>query len=363
MAQKHLVIAGGGTGGHLFPGVAVVEAALEIDPNLRVTFVGAERGIEARVIPQLGHDLKLLPVHPLRSGGLGGALKGAASLPWSGVKALQFIQELDPDLVVAVGGYAAGPMTAMASMRGKKTALLEQNAVPGMTNRWLGKFVDRAYLSFDSTRAYFPKADCRVVGNPIRKSIRDRVQAVRYSPPEHDLNILVIGGSGGSQPLNLGVPQALAKLSDEIRARVHVRHQAGRGRLDGAQKAYEVFSGDYELTEFIDDMAEAYAWCHLLICRAGMSTIAEVTALGIPAIYVPLPTADGHQEANALEIAEKGGGMMIPNDEIGSDRMARLIEGLVRNPASLLNVSHRSRELGKPDAAMIVARELLDWIK
>jgi UDP-N-acetylglucosamine--N-acetylmuramyl-(pentapeptide) pyrophosphoryl-undecaprenol N-acetylglucosamine transferase len=363
MSQKHLVIAGGGTGGHLFPGVAVVEAALELDPNLKVTFVGAQRGIEARVIPELGFDLKLLPVHPLRSGGAIGALKGASSLPWSGVKALQFIAQLKPDVVVAVGGYAAGPMTALAAMSGKKTALLEQNAVPGLTNRWLGKFVDRAYLSFESTAEYFPRVDCRAVGNPVRKSIRDRVASVHYETPVDRLNILVIGGSGGSQNLNMGIPKALSQLSSETRGLVSVRHQTGRGRMEMAQQSYQGYEGKYELTEFIDDMAAAYAWCDLLICRAGMSTIAEVTALGIPAIYVPLPTSDGHQIANALEIVEKGGGMMIPDDEISSARMARLVEGLVRNPVSLGQVSAQARQLGHPDAAITIATELLDWVK
>ncbi len=363
MSQKHLVIAGGGTGGHLFPGVAVVEAALDLDPNLKVTFVGAQRGIEARVIPELGFDLKLLPIQPLRSGGVVGALKGASSLPWSGVKALQFISELRPDVVVAVGGYAAGPMTALAAMTGKKTALLEQNAVPGLTNRWLGKFVDRAYLSFESTSGYFGNVDCRVVGNPIRKAIRDRVASVHYEPPVGRLNVLVIGGSGGSRNLNMGLPKALLQLPEQLRDQVSVRHQTGRGRMEAAQQSYSGYAGKYELTEFIDDMAEAYGWCDLLICRAGMSTIAEVTALGIPAIYVPLPTADGHQVANALEIVEKGGGMMIPDDEISSARMARLLEGLIRNPTSLGQLSSQARLLGHPDAAIIVATELLDWIK
>ncbi|MEZ4461149.1 MAG: UDP-N-acetylglucosamine--N-acetylmuramyl-(pentapeptide) pyrophosphoryl-undecaprenol N-acetylglucosamine transferase [bacterium] len=292
-----------------------------------------------------------------------GAMKGALSLPWSGVKAAQFVSQLNPDLVVAVGGYAAGPMTAMASMLGRKTALLEQNAVPGMTNRWLAKFVDRAYVSFESTKDQFPSALCQVVGNPIRKAIVDRVQSVNYIPPTSGLKILVIGGSGGAHALNVGLPEALKKLSPEIRAQVQIRHQTGRNRLASASQAYKDYDGKFELTEFIDDMVEAYSWCDLLICRAGMSTIAEVTALGIPAIYVPLPTADGHQIANALQIAESGGGMMIPNDEVGSDRMTRLLEGLFRNPVSLGQLGSKAKSLGHPDAARVVAQDLLDWIK
>lgn len=361
--SRHLVIAGGGTGGHLFPGIAVVEAALEMQPDLRVTFVGAERGIEARVVPKLGYDLRLLPTHPIRAGGAVGALKGAASLPWSGAKAARYVFELKPDVVVAVGGYAAGPMTAVASLLGKKTALLEQNAIPGMTNRWLGKFVDRAFLSFDSTVKSFPKAKCMVVGNPVRKAILDRVDAVRYEAPTQGLRILVIGGSGGAHSLNVGLPRALAELPDEVRSGIEVRHQTGRNRLESARQAYDAYDGKYELTEFIDDMVEAYSWCDLLICRAGMSTIAEVTVLGIPAIYVPLSIGDGHQIANAMEIVEKGGGMMIPDDEVSSSRMTRLIQGLFNNPISLQQISRQAILLGHPDAAQVVARELLDWVR
>jgi len=361
---RRVVIAGGGTGGHLFPGVAIVETLAELDPSLDFAFVGASRGIEARVIPELGYELRLLNVEPLRSGGLAGAFKGALSLPRSGVQALGFLKELKPSVVIAVGGYAAGPFTAAASFKGIKTALMEQNAVPGMTNKWLGKMVDRAYLSFESTRSYFPKPECHVVGNPIRKAILERAKGFKYTPSEPDgpFRVLVVGGSGGAQSMNLGLPRAFEKLAPELRARLHVVHQVGRGRLDGARAAYEGVDVSHELVEFVDDMASAYSACHLLICRAGMSTIAEVTALGLPALYVPLHTADGHQIANAMEIVEAGGGMMVDDSEVGSERVTRLLSGVMQNPQSLLNLSVASRTCGRPGAALQVAHEILDWI-
>lgn len=364
MARK-LVIAGGGTGGHLFPGVAVVECLQELDPTMEFAFVGATRGIEARVIPELGFDLRLLDVKPLRSGGLSGALSGAWSLPKSGFQALSYLKELKPDAVLAVGGYAAGPFTAAAAIRGVKTALMEQNAIPGMTNQWLGKLVDRAFLSFDSTRQYFPKAQCMTVGNPIRRAILSRAAGFQYQAPTEDgpFRIFVMGGSGGAHSLNVGLPLAFGALSPELRSRLHVFHQVGKGRMEPAKEAYAKVDVSHELVEFVDDMATAYAQCHLLICRAGMSTIAEVTALGIPAMYVPLKTADGHQEANALEIVEAGGAMMVNNDEVASERVTRLIAGLMRNPQALINLGVGAKACGRPEAARQVAQEILDWIQ
>lgn len=362
--KKKIVVAGGGTGGHLFPGVAVVEALERIAPEkFEFAFVGAERGIEARAIPKLGYEIHLLNVKPLKSGGLGGMLKGAASLPLAGIQATRELLNLKPDLVLAVGGYSSGPFTAMASMKGVKTALMEQNAVPGMTNQWLGRMVDRAYLSFESTRDYFPRPLCKTVGNPIRESFVKMADRFEYeNSDDGKFCVLVIGGSGGALALNEGVPKALSGLPTELQKQVDVVHQAGRDRADEPAPGYEDFHGDYEIVEFIDDMVAAYRRCDLLICRAGMSTIAEVTALGVPALYVPLPTSDGHQEANAREITEAGGGMMLMNDEIGGERATRLIAGLIQNPLSLKNVARRAKTLGHPEAAEVVARDIEEWL-
>ncbi len=361
----HIVVAGGGTGGHLFPGVAVVEAMEKLDPAVRVSFVGSSRGIEARVVPELGYPFRKIEVHPLKNGGVGGFLKGAASLPMSGIQAIQHVRGLRPDLVVAVGGYAAGPFTAAAATMGIPTALMEQNATLGLTNKMLSRLVDRAFVAFPKTCEVIPdKVTCEALGNPIRSSLVEMGRDFAYSAPtaDGDFNILVIGGSGGARSLNLGVPKALAGLPAELRARVNITHQAGRGRADSAKEAYEVFDGRWKVVEFIDDMSAAYGACDLLICRAGMSTIAEVTVLGIPALYVPLPSADGHQASNALEIVEGGGGMMVSDEEIATERASRLLAGLMRNPESLGNLAARAKTMGRPDAAKDVAERLLSMV-
>ncbi len=355
---KHVVVAGGGTGGHLFPGVAVVEALEELmGEGVRFSFVGSDRGIEARKIPELGYDLHTVDVAPLKAGGLGGLLKGLAKLPSAGAKTFSLVGKLKPDLVVAVGGYAAGPFTMTAAARGVPTVLMEQNAVPGMTNGALARVVRKAYVSFESTQKHF-NVESLVVGNPVRSSIGDRRGFV-YEQPTADgpFHILVLGGSGGAGSLNAGVPSALRGLAPELQARIEVVHQAGRDRT--GEVDYTGFGGRTEVTEFIDDMASAYQRLDLLICRAGMSTIAEVTVMGLPALYVPLSLGDGHQADNAREIVEAGGGMMVTDDEISGERASRLISGVMQNPQSLANLAARSKQLGRPDAAREVAEDLL----
>lgn len=362
--ERRVVIAGGGTGGHLFPGVAVIEAIQDLDPGVDVAFVGSPRGIEARAIPKLGYELELIDVPMLNGSGAAGWARGLSQLPGSAVGAMGALKRLNPGLVVSVGGYAAGPFTMLAAMRGVPTALMEQNSTPGMTNRLLGKVVDRAFVSFEKTCAAFPKADCLFVGNPVRKSLLDLAQSFEYEAPaeRREFRILVIGGSGGAASFNTKLPADLCAMGTQAE-HLRVRHQCGRGRLAEVDGGYADFSGEVDVVEFVDDMAEAYKWCDLLICRAGASTIAEVLVLGIPAIYVPFPhAADDHQSKNARAIAEAGAGIAIADADIGQGRATRLLSGLLQNPVSLKNLAHQARQLGRPDAAAIIAQKCLDML-
>lgn len=366
LKKRHVVVAGGGTGGHLFPGVAVVEALTAMMPNVTATFVGTERGIEARVIPGLGYDLRLMDVAALKGSGLVGMLSGAAQLPRSGLQARKILKELAPDIVISVGGYAAGPMTAMAAMSGVPTALMEQNATPGMTNKMLGRFVGRAFVTFEQSKAFFDKTQCEVVGNPVRQQILERAQGFKYEPPVADakFRILVIGGSGGAGSFNAHLPTWMKNMGDVLGRRIHIRHQAGRNRAEEVRARYEGFAGTAEVVEFIDDMADAYSWCDLLICRAGASTMAEVLILGVPAIYIPFPgAADNHQEKNALAVVEAGAGLMIDDSEITDDRACRLLAGLMGNPTALENVADRAKLMGRPEAARVIASQLIEMMK
>ncbi len=361
MKKKHVVIAGGGTGGHLFPGVALVEEMESLRDDIRFSFVGSPRGIEMRAIPKLGYPLHTVDVKPLKSGGAAGFAKGLFALPKSGVQTWKLYNELSPDLVVAVGGYAAGPFTLMSAMRGCHTALMEQNAVPGMTNKILSKFVDRCFVSFDKTVGLLPAKKCVVAGNPVRSMIQKSAQDFEYKISEGDtFRILVIGGSGGARSLNLGIPKSLKSLPSAIQKKISIVHQCGRNRKDGAEESYKGFEGEFEITEFIDDMMEAYSNCDLLICRAGMSTIAEVAVLGIPALYVPIGTGDGHQIPNAKEVVEAKGGWMVYDVDCGGDKMTDVIENLISDKSQLLDASIAVKKLGRPDAASLIAQTCFD---
>lgn len=356
----HLMIAGGGTGGHLFPGVAVAEEFLAQNPGARVTFVGTQRGIEARVIPALGFDLELVDVQALKGGGPLKKLASLANLPKSGLKARRLLKRLQPDVVVSVGGYAAGPVTLMAAQMGIPTALMEQNSYPGMTNRLLGRFVDHAFLTFPQSDQFFEKTETSVPGNPVRQELIEQARRFTYSAPGPDgpFHILIIGGSGGAGSFNESIPMWLRDMGD-LTERLVVTHQAGRGRREEVLPGYQDFLGQVEVVEFIDDMAAAYSACDLLICRAGASTIAEVLVLGIPALYIPFPlAADDHQRANALSVVEAGAGVMIDDQEIDSHRSRQLLAGFMRNPIALQNLARRARQLSRVDAGPVIAEHL-----
>ncbi len=358
--STRVVMAGGGTGGHLFPGIAVAEELEARDPTIEVHFVGTERGIESRIIPETSFPFHAMDVPPLKGDGWRRWLEGGVQLPRSGFQALSLLRRLGPGLVVSLGGYAAGPLTLAASVSGSPTALMEQNAHPGMTNRALGNFVDRAFVAFDESCQSFDDTPCEVVGNPVRRSIRKAADNHEYVPSDDGvIRVLVTGGSGGAQSLNRELPEALCALGDGA-ASLKVRHQYGEGRGDGLEEAYESFAGEVTCVEFIDGMAEAYAWCDLVICRAGATTIAEVLTFGLPAIFVPSPNVtDDHQTRNAREVTEAGAGLMLEDDQVGSPRSTRLISGLVQNPSSLTNIAAKTRQMRRNNPAEAIAESLL----
>ena len=360
----HVVIAGGKTGGHLFPGVAVAEAIMAMDGGHHVTFVGTEEGLESRVIPELGFDLRCVDVQPLKGGSLGARLSSLSTLPGAAIEARSVLKELDPDVVVSVGSYAAGPITLMASMMGKKTALMEQNSYPGLTNRLLSRVVDRAFLTFEESAQHLTlaKGQVGVTGNPVRRDLVERAREFNYRVRDDEgaFRILVIGGSGGAGSFNESLPGLFSAL-EEQGSELSIRHQAGHGRAQGVRPRYEGFDGDVEVLEFIDDMSEAYAWCDLLICRAGATTIAEVLTLGIPALFVPFPhAADDHQRSNALAMVKQGAAVMIGDEELHSPRSERLINGLITNPQALANMAAQAKSLARPQAAQEIAKALLE---
>jgi UDP-N-acetylglucosamine--N-acetylmuramyl-(pentapeptide) pyrophosphoryl-undecaprenol N-acetylglucosamine transferase len=350
-----LVIAGGGTGGHLFAGVAVAEALKELDPAAEVLFVGTARGIEVRAVPKAGFEVELIDVAGLKGTSLVHRLTTLTKLPRSLLQSRRILRRFGADAVLGVGGYASGPVLVAAKTMGLPTAICEQNSVPGVTNRILGKLVDRVFVTFAASRPWFPAGKTELVGNPVRKSFRDAARRHDEVMPTPG-RIFTFGGSQGARPLNEVVPQALGRLVTKGRA-LTALHQAGKDAVDGVASAYREAGVHAEVTPFIDDMVSAYRAAELVICRAGATSCAEVTALGVPAILVPFPqAADDHQTMNAKDLVDQGAAVVVPQSELTPERLASVIAAILDDEPRRRALKAGALAAGRLNAAEVVAR-------
>jgi UDP-N-acetylglucosamine--N-acetylmuramyl-(pentapeptide) pyrophosphoryl-undecaprenol N-acetylglucosamine transferase len=353
---QRVIVAGGGTGGHLFPGIAVVEELRRRNKDLEVRFVGTSRGIESRVIPSMGETLETLDVMPLKGRTFAQLLGSLAKLPSAWGRAVSILRQHRPELVLGVGGYASGPMLVAAATLGIKTALLEQNAHVGLTNRALARLVGRAYLSFDETAPLFGGA-ARVVGNPVRRAFVEASRRAMLDPRGSDARarrILVIGGSQGAKRLNEVVPEALAKLGLAERG-IEIVHQTGAAMREQVAARYAALGVQAEVVPFIDDVARAYASASFVICRAGASTLAELAAIGRPAILVPFPfAADDHQAKNAESFERAGAAICLRESALDVDRLAAEAQKLLDGAELRRTMASAMRQRGRPDAAATI---------
>jgi len=374
-----LLFAGGGTGGHLFAGIAVAEEYLDFVPPGRGTlqraptkkdilFVGTSYGLENTMIPQLGYRLELIPVKQLKGKGMLHRLKTLAQIPFAFWKSFQLLKREKPDLVLGIGGYASGPVTLMARFMGIKTAILEQNAYPGFTNRVLGRFVHRVFIAFEGARKFFPAKKVVLTGNPVRKSFDSAQDRPRPSPSRErggnvGFTILVLGGSQGAHSINVAMVDAVKFLSFSLRPkggekgpgtfeRLRIIHQTGKADLDSVRQAYDSSAVEAQVMDFIQDIQNYYAQADLVIARAGAGTITELEITGKPAIFIPYPyAADDHQRLNAEEVARGGGARMILDRELSGKRLFEEIERFRKNPALLKRMGENIHALAKPLAA------------
>jgi UDP-N-acetylglucosamine--N-acetylmuramyl-(pentapeptide) pyrophosphoryl-undecaprenol N-acetylglucosamine transferase len=360
-----VIVAGGGTGGHLFPGIAVIEELERRVPNLEVLFVGTARGIENRILPKLGRKLELLDVTPLKGKGAVDALRSLSKLPRAGMQAMRILREFRPDFVLGVGGYASGPMLAAARTLGIKTALLEQNASVGLTNRMLSSVVERAYVTYPETASVFGAKKARVVGNPVRRAFVETAQLLFADPDRmasRKKRILVLGGSQGSRALNETVPKLLAKL-DLSRLGYEVVHQTGEAMLESVRTSYVQLGIDATVTPFIEDMARAYASSSLVLSRAGATTLAELSTIGRASVLVPFPlAADDHQRKNAEALAASGACVCVLEKDLASDAALAAVRSLVEDDARRQVMALASRDAGRPEAAALVVDDLAAWL-
>jgi UDP-N-acetylglucosamine--N-acetylmuramyl-(pentapeptide) pyrophosphoryl-undecaprenol N-acetylglucosamine transferase len=346
-----VLIAGGGTGGHLFPGVAIAEELRARHPDAEITFVGTRRGIEARVLPDLGWPLELIEVSGLKTVGAMGALRGLFRLPKALLQARALIKKHQPDAVIGVGGYASGPVVLAARMRGVPTAICEQNSIPGLTNKMLGRIARAVFLSFDESRRFFKPNKILMTGNPVR---RELVQKLLGEPQHHDgVHVLVCGGSQGAVAVNELASQALIAVGG-----VTITHQTGEKDLEATRARYAAAGVSADCHAFIKDMAGAYLRADIIIGRAGATTVAELAIAGKPAIFIPYPfAADNHQELNAREMAAKGAALMFRQSDLTADKLADALRPLLADATKRSAMGAAMKSLAKPGAAGAVA----DW--
>ncbi|MBJ73607.1 MAG: undecaprenyldiphospho-muramoylpentapeptide beta-N-acetylglucosaminyltransferase [Sandaracinus sp.] len=361
--KRRVIVAGGGTGGHLFPGIAVVEE-LRRRFDVDLLWVGTERGIEARVMPERGEKLELLEVTPLKGRSPGELLKSVGRLPGAMARAASIVRQHDAELCLGVGGYASGPILAAAAAMGVPTAILEQNAHLGLTNRMLAPLVGRAYLSFEETAGRFGEK-ARVVGNPVRREFAEAAKRASADPEGFEARartILVMGGSQGAKALNEIVPAALGELGLGAKG-LKVVHQTGAAMRDAVAARYAELGVEAEVVSFIDDMAKAYAAAAAVIARAGATTLAELQAIGRPAILVPYPyAADDHQAKNAAALERAGAAKMIRQEKLDAAWLVRELGALLDDPAKRRAMGEAARRRGRPDAAASIVDDLCQWL-
>ncbi len=349
-----LMIAGGGTGGHLFPGIAIAEELRAQHPDAAVRFVGTARGIEARVLPEQGWDLDLIQVTGLKTVGALGALRGLFRLPRALWQARRVVKAFAPDAVIGVGGYASGPVVLMAKLRGIPTAICEQNSIPGLTNKILGRLVRRVFLAFEETRRFFKPKKILMTGNPIRRELVAKL-LVGGAPDSSKLHVLVCGGSLGAVAVNDLASQALIALAKE--RPLAIVHQTGEKDVAKMRARYAEAGVPADVSAFIVDMAGAYLGADLIVCRAGATTVAELAIAGKPAIFIPYPTAaDDHQTLNAREMVSRGAALSYAQADLTADKLADAIRGLDAEKRAAMSAAMKA--LAKPGAAGAI----VEWL-
>ena len=340
-----VLIAAGGTGGHIYPGIAVAKEIMRRDAESDVLFVGTTRGLETKIVTENGFRLSLIDSVGLKNVGLIGKLKGLAVLPKSFIEARTLLREFAPDAVVGAGGYVSGPVVMMASFMGVPTLVMDSNALPGFTNRRLAMFIDKAALTFEEALPFFGKKGV-VTGNPVRKEFFE------ITAPESSDNVrlLIFGGSQGARAINNAMIDALAKLGHEG---LDITHQTGDADFEKVRAVY-IASGfqGADVRPYISDMVSQFARTDLIICRAGATTCAELAAAGKASIMVPLPTAaDDHQRKNAEAMQKAGASRMILQKDLSGDVLAKEISSLIGSPDAIDAMEEAARRMARKDAA------------
>ncbi len=350
----HLVITGGGTGGHLFPALSVRAALAARRPEAQVLFVGAAEGVESSVLPRLGHAFRGLEVRQIKGKGWRGQATALLLLPTAVRQAARLLRESGAQVVLGVGGYASFPAVLAARLIGIPAVIHEQNAYPGLANRWLGRMASAVAVSFEAAAGFFPAGRVSVTGNPVRPEIRpgDGAEARRRLHLLSDrFTVLIFGGSQGAHRINVGTTEALPRLAGQ-RGHIQFLHGTGEHDLARVRQAYEEGGFQARVEAFFQDMAMAYAASDFVIARAGASTIFELAAVGKPALLVPYPyAANDHQRLNADVMVRGGAAWTVPDAYCDGQRIAASVQAALEKPELLARMGEQARSLARPDAA------------
>lgn len=358
-AEKGLamIIAGGGTGGHLFPGMAIARAFLDRNAANRVLFVSAGLEFEKKHLEREGFDHRTIAIAGIKGKGKWAQIKGMMKIPGALAASFGIIRSFSPDMVLGMGGYSAGPVVMAARIKGIFTAICEQNILPGVTNRMLFKMVNRAYVSFPDTRGLSSPGKTAFTGNPIRKELLSgyaaQMKTEKTQGEKSGFTVLILGGSLGAHAINLAVMDALPLVKGETK--ISFIHQTGAADETRVKAAHEHHGFPHRAKAFIHDMASVYAAADLVICRAGATTVAEIAALGKPAIFIPYPfAADNHQVLNAQAMVDAGAAEMILQDRLDAASLAERIAYYEKERASLSLMAERAKQFGRPHAASAI---------
>ena len=347
---KRIVIMAGGTGGHVFPALAVAEFLKEL--GWQVSWLGTHKGLESRVVPENGIEIDLLSIAGIRGKGLAAKLAAIVMLFKACVQANKILRKRKPDVVLGMGGYVAGPGGLMARLLGIPLVIHEQNRIPGTTNRLLARISNQVLQAFPNS--FSKKVNAKHTGNPLRKRFVSASKQERRQI-EKEVRILIVGGSQGAQILNNIVPEAIAEfmaINDELSS-IEIMHQTGEAQIAQVKNRYDALNIKAKTFAFIEDMVAAYQWADIVICRAGAMTVSEVSAMGLPAIFVPLPTAiDDHQTANARYLTDNSAALLLVQSDLNSGKLALYIIDILKNASEMRIATQR---LARLDATSLVA--------
>lgn len=359
---RRVVIAGGGTGGHLFPGIAIAREFSARSPENHVLFVSTANDFERSVLAGAGYPLRRILVEGIKGKGLLKKCKSLALIPVGVAQSLAILIDFKPHLVLGVGSYAAGPVVMAARLLGIKVVLHEQNILPGITNRALVRFARRIYVSFEQTAGRFDERKALFTGNPVRKEILHLMSEAGKDEPQHNrrqLTLLIAGGSQGAHFINITMLEALPLLIDKEHLRII--HQTGAADESQVKEAYRAKGLNALVQAFFNDMDRQYRHADLVVCRAGATTVAELTVAGKAVIFVPFPfAADNHQSLNARALESAGAAELIEQKDLTAARLAERINYYVSNRADLKEMAQRARAFGKPEAARVIVDDMIE---